>query len=211
MRATLTRCAACAALAAAMLIGASTAQGGANRFGDFDVKADVPNAGVTFFAPGGSGITNPDPFPAPVDLNGSMTYPAEGTGTITADQVRTYLSGLGLNDESFGPGVILKSRGAATISEIEIKADGETVASAQGFAVVRSPSETGRLTAFLPPGWLDNVDPNAQISVRVAFEGTTRYVDRVDMAAAPEPVSMALFGTGLAVLAGMRLRKERKR
>jgi len=209
MRATVAKT---AILAAVVLLGASLAYGQFDRetFGDFKVTEDAINAGVTFFAPeNDNAVTNPEPFPDPAELDTDVTYPAEGSGTITVRQIRDYLAGKDLNDETFGPLVKLK-RGSVPISEIEIMADGETVASGEGIVVVTSPRGEEEI-GFLPPAWLDDADPNAEVTLRMSFVGTTENVERVDMAAVPEPVSVALFATGLAVLAGMRLRKERRK
>jgi len=187
--------------AAVVLMTAAASGQVIGSFGDFTVFGSAVDTGVTFFDSG----SNPSPFPDPVTLQPAATWPAPSSA-LTVAQLQTYLTSEGLPNSTFL--VLIKmGGGATTLTSLSVIIGGTTVAQGVG---------TFALTAdnnFAFDGNFSLSSYGSSSNVQVAYSvlnGTVSNINEINLAATPEPMTMAFLGTGLLGLVASRLRKRRR-
>ena len=187
--------------AAVVLMTAAASGQVIGSFGDFTVFGSAVDTGVTFFDSG----SNPSPFPDPVTLQPAATWPAPSS-TLTVAQLQTYLTAQGLPNDTFL--VLIKmGAGATTLTSLSVIIGGTTVAEGVGtFALTASNN-------FAFDGNFSLSSYGSSSNVQVAYSvlnGTVSNINEINLAATPEPMTMAFLGTGLLGLVASRLRKRRR-
>ncbi len=185
--------------AAVVLMTAAASGQVVGTFGDFTVFGSAIDTGVQFFDSG----TNPSPFPNPVPLQAAATWPAP-SNTLTVAQLQTFLANQGLPNNTFL--VLIKmGGGATTLTSLSVIIGGTTVAEGIG---------TFALTANNNFAFDGNFSlSSSSASVQVAYsvlDGTVSNINEINLAATPEPMSIAFLATGFLGLVASRLKRRRR-
>ncbi|NQT20707.1 MAG: hypothetical protein HQ592_13450 [Planctomycetes bacterium] len=196
----------CRILLAGSLVALAAGTAGAaiiGTFGDFTVFDSAVDTDVTFF----DSDANPSPFPDPVTIALSATWPAPRE-SLTVTQMETYLTAQGLPSNTFLVLFKKAAAGASVLQELNILIGGVSVALGTGTYPMAG---TG---VFAFDGNIDLSSYNDSDIIQVAYglncQGCVDNMDEINLAAAPEPVSMAFLGTGFLGIVAARLRKRRR-
>jgi len=188
---------------AAVLLTSAASAAVVGTFGDFTVSDTAPDTGVTFFDSG----SNPSPFPAPVTLQISATWPAPSS-SLTVGQMQTYLSGQGLPSNTFL--VLFKKShvGASVLQDLTINIGVSAAATGTGTFPMTG---TG---VFAFDGNIDLSSYSVSSPIQVAYalncQSCDDRLDEINLAAVPEPISIAFLGTGFLGLVCSRLKRRRR-
>jgi len=189
---------------AAVLVTSVASAAVVGTFGDFTVFDSAIDTGVTFFDSG----SNPSPFPAPATIDLWNVWPAAGD-SLTVGQMQTYLSGQGLPSNTFLALFKKANAGACTLSILIVFIDVSPVASGAGSLSL------GGTGVFAFDGNIDLSSYSVSSSIHVAYVlADLAFCDslsEINLAAAPEPISMALLGTGFAGMILARAKRKKKR
>lgn len=170
-------------------------------FGAYTVYDNPIESGIIMFGTG----TNPSPFASPVPVTVAGTYPLPPS-TVNVGQLQTYLASNGFSNKTAGFIIDTTSGGSATLSLLNIAINEITVVSAVGAFVVPASSHY----AFVPLGLnFDSYSPTNGVEFSYAALAGHDNIPQIDLAAAPEPISIALLGTGFVGMVSTRLRKRR--
>ena len=188
---------------AAVLMACAAEAGVVGTFGDFTVFDSGVDTGVTFFDSG----SNPSPFPAPVTMQISATWPAPSS-SLTVGQMQTYLSGQGLPPNTFL--VLFKKAvvGTSVLQDLSINIGVVAVATGTGTFPM---SGTG---VFAFDGNIDLTSYSSSDAIQVSYalncQSCADRLDEIDLAGLPEPISMAFLGTGFVGMLLSRIRKRKE-
>jgi len=196
--------AACKVLAGAtaiVLIASAASAAVVGNFGDFTVFDSAGCTGVTFF----DGGSNPSPFPAPVTIQISATWPEPGS-SLTVGQMQTYLSGRGRHSDTFLVLFKKANEGVCVLNDLNVVIGGSSAASGTGSFSL------GGSGVFAFDGNIDLGNYTSSDAIHVAYsladQPSCDNLTEISLATAPEPVSLAFLGTGFLGLVCARLKRR---
>jgi len=183
-----------------------------DQWGDFTVRSSAFTLDVWAFDRGLH--TNPELFPPPTSVGSGYFYPEQFffSPTLTVDTLREYCASVGAYDYSLG--LLFKTGGKVSILyALSMYVGGtrsENIVAHSGAwpegAFIMRPYEN---YVFMTHIDLNKYDADASMTIAYVG-GISSSIDEVKLAHSPEPLSMALLGTGFVALVAARLRRRRR-
>ena len=169
-------------------------------WGDFTVTEPLPELDVWLFD---TANTNPSPFPQPSPIDTSGRYPGNKAGDLTVGQLEDFYSTYCPGNDTIAFNLYI-SGGFTTFSELKVQIDG--VAANSTGPTIFAPGTYGILSNID----LDSYPSTDNIVVSYTAPHGSENFTQMKLACTPEPISIALLGTGFVGMVGLRLRKRVK-